>query len=42
MSEDDYQRIVEHVLQSAAQPMISTDTGVEAAQKAGQLAAQEE
>jgi len=42
MSEDDYQRIVEHVLQSIAQPMIATDTGVEAAQKAGQLAAQEE
>jgi len=42
MSEDDYQRIVEHVLQSVAQPMIATDTGVEAAQQAGQLAAQEE
>ena len=42
MSEDDYQRIVEHVLQNAAQPMISTDTGVEAARKAGELAAQEE
>ena len=42
MSEDDYRRIVEHVLQSAAQPMISTDTGVEAARKAGELAAREE
>src|SRR6266545_3621223 len=42
MSEDDYQRIVEHVLQSVAQPMISTDTGMEAAQQAGRLAEQEE
>jgi hypothetical protein len=42
MSEDDYQRIVEQVLQSIAQPMIATDTGVEAAQRAGQLATQEE
>ncbi|PYP83070.1 MAG: hypothetical protein DMF61_24305 [Blastocatellia bacterium AA13] len=42
MSEDDYKRIVEHVLQSASQPMISTDAGVEAAQKAGDLAAREE
>ncbi len=42
MSEADYQRIVEHVLQSVAQPMIATDTGMEAAQQAGQLAAQEE
>ncbi len=42
MSESDYQRIVETVAQSTAQPMISTDTGVEAARQAGQLAAQEE
>ncbi|MCW5971262.1 MAG: hypothetical protein KIT57_22375 [Blastocatellales bacterium] len=42
MSEDDYQRIVAQVLHSAAQPMIATDTGVEAAQKIGELAAQEE
>ena len=42
MSEDDYQRIVEQVMQSVAQPMIATDTGVEAAQKVGQLATQEE
>ena len=42
MSENDYQRIVERVLQSIAQPMISTDVGVEAAQQAGQIAAQEE
>ena len=42
MSESDYQRIVERVLQNVAQPMISTDVGVEAAQQAGQIAAQEE
>lgn len=42
MSENDYQRIVEQVAQSLAQPMIATDTGIEAAQQAGQLAAQEE
>ena len=42
MTENDYQRIVEQVAQSLAQPMIATDTGVEAAQQAGQLAAQEE
>ena len=29
MSEDGYQRLVERVLQSVANPMISTDTGVE-------------
>ena len=42
MSESDYQRIVEYVLQNIAQPMIATDTGIEAAQKIGELAAQEE
>ncbi len=42
MSENDYQRIVERVLQNVAQLMISTDVGVEAAQQAGQIAAQEE
>jgi hypothetical protein len=42
MSESDYQRIVEHVAQSLASPMISTDTGIEAARQAGHLAAQEE
>jgi hypothetical protein len=42
MSESDYQRIVERVSQSIAQPMIATDTGVEAAQQMGQLATQEE
>ncbi len=42
MSESDYQRIVEHIIQSAANPMIATDVGIEAAQKVGELAAQEE
>jgi hypothetical protein len=42
MSEDDYQRIVERVSQSVAQPMIATDTGLEAAQQMGQMATQEE
>ncbi|HEU4389193.1 MAG TPA: hypothetical protein VFV34_15430, partial [Blastocatellia bacterium] len=41
MSEDEYKKLVERVLQSVAVPMISTDTGVEAAQKAGRLAVQE-
>ena len=42
MSENEYQRLVERVLQGAAQPMIATDTGVEAAQQVGKLAEQEE
>jgi hypothetical protein len=42
MSEDDYKRLVERVLQNPANLMIATDTGIEAAQQAGQLAAQEE
>lgn len=42
MSEDEYQQLVERVRQSIAKPMISTDTGVEAVQKVGELAAQEE
>lgn len=42
MSEDDYQQLVERVLQSAANPMISTDIGIEAVQKMAQLANQEE
>lgn len=42
MSEDEYQQLVERVRQSVANPMISTDTGVEAVQRVGQLAAQEE
>lgn len=42
MSENDYQQLVERMLQHAASPMISSDTGVEAAQQAGRMAAQEE
>jgi len=42
MSENDYQQLVERVLQSAANPMISTDIGMEAVQKMAQLASQEE
>ena len=38
MNESDYQRIVEHIIQSAANLMIATDTGIEAAQKFGELA----
>jgi hypothetical protein len=41
MSEDEHQQIVERVRQSVANPMISTDTGVEAMQRVGELAAQE-
>ena len=43
MSESDYKKLVERMLENVtASPMISSDTGVEAAQQAGQLAAQEE
>ena len=42
MSESDYKQLVERVLQNTANLMIGTDTGIEAAQKAGRLAAQEE
>jgi hypothetical protein len=42
MSESDSQRIVEHIIQSAANPMIVTDAGIEVTQKVGELAAQEE
>lgn len=42
MSENQYQRVIEHISQHAAQPMIATDTGLEAAKQAGQVAAQEE
>ncbi len=43
MSESDYQRLVERMLANdATSPMISSDTGVEAAQKIGELATQEE
>ena len=41
MSESDYQRLVERMLENTSVPMISSDTGLEAAEKIGQLAAQE-
>ena len=42
MSESDYQRLVKQILENTSVPMISSDTGLEAAQKIGQLAAQED
>ncbi len=42
MSEAEYQRIVEYLTQNPPQPMIATDVGIEAAQKLGEVAAQEE
>lgn len=42
MSENDYKQLVERALQNTANLMIATDTGIEAAQQMGQLAAQEE
>jgi hypothetical protein len=42
MSEDEYQKLIERVLENTSVPMISSDTGLEAAEKIGQLAAQEE
>lgn len=43
MSESDYQQLVERMLaNNATSPIISSDTGVEAVQKIGQLADQEE
>lgn len=42
MSEDDYQQLVERMLENTSVPMISSDSGLEAAQKIGQLASQQE
>lgn len=42
MSEIEYKQLIERVLTNVANPTISTDTGVEAAHKIGQLATQEE
>src|SRR5882724_11812173 len=42
MSENDYQQLVERVLQSVANPMISTDIGVEAVRQVAELAGREE
>jgi len=42
MSENDYKQLVERALQNTSNLMIATDTGIEAAQHMGQLAAREE
>ena len=42
MSEADYQKLIGRMVENTSVPMISSDTGLEAAQKIGQLAAQEE
>ena len=43
MSENEYQQLVERMLEhDATSPMISSETGVKAAKKAGKLATQEE
>ncbi len=42
MSESDYQRVVERILENVANPTISTDTGLEAAQQFGEMATREE
>ncbi|MFY9226289.1 MAG: hypothetical protein WAQ98_26665 [Blastocatellia bacterium] len=42
MSQENYQQLIERVLQNVANPTISTDVGVEAAQQVGNLANQEE
>jgi hypothetical protein len=42
MSENDYQKLIELVVQNIASPTISTDTGVEAAQQVAVIAAREE
>ena len=42
MSETEYKQLIERVLHNVDNPTISTDTGVEAAHKIGQLATQEE
>ena len=42
MSENEYQRLISRMLENTAVPMISSDTGMEAAQQMGQLATQEE
>jgi hypothetical protein len=42
MNENDYRDLVERMVENAAIPMISSDTGVEAVRKIGELAAREE
>ena len=42
MSENEYKKLVERILENTSVPMISSDTGMEAAKQIGELAAQEE
>ena len=42
ISENDYKQLVERALQNPSTLMIATDTGIEAAQQMGQIAAREE
>ena len=42
MTDSEYQRLVERMLENTSVPMISSDTGLEAAEKIGQLATQAE
>lgn len=42
MSENDYKKLIERVVQNIASPTISTDTGVEAAQQIASIATREE
>ncbi len=42
MSENDYQQLVGRMLENAAHPTISSDTGLEAAHQAGAIASREE
>ena len=42
MSENEYKKLVERMLENTSVPMISSDTGIKAAKKIGKLATQEE
>ena len=42
MSEADYQKLIGRMVENTSVPMISSDTGLEAAQKIGELATKEE
>ncbi len=42
MSENDHQNLINRMLENISAPMISSDTGMEAAQQIGKIAAQEE
>ncbi len=41
MSENEYQWLIGRMVENTAVPMISSDTGLEAAQKIGEMATQE-